>query len=182
MIVQIVDKPLVEIEGEVLVAYLYTTDRPPHGTTGTVDWYMNGFVSRLIKAGKIKGGRDELVLLATQGRLAVPRVLLLGMGRADEVRPVDFYAAWERLGDTLAGFAVDELVTSIPYMECWGWEVSATLEGMLRGLMDGMRRFRRNLRDFKLVFVDFDRLNTKHNKDTARSFIRSFEGLSVIGF
>lgn len=68
------------VEADVLVAPLWEGERPPHGLAGRVDWYLCGFLSRLLLAGRLRGASGETTLIASQGRLGAPRILLLGLG------------------------------------------------------------------------------------------------------
>jgi hypothetical protein len=85
-----------EIAGaELLIAPWCSSDRPPRGAAGRVDWRMCGLVSQLICDDRLSGERDEKLLLATHGRLRAPRVLLLGMGDRSALSP-------DRAADTAA--------------------------------------------------------------------------------
>jgi hypothetical protein len=68
------------VEADLLVAPLWEGDRPPRGLAGYADWHLCGFVSRLIIGGRLRGAAGETTLIASQGRLLTPRLLLLGCG------------------------------------------------------------------------------------------------------
>jgi hypothetical protein len=74
------------LEADLLVAPVWEGDRPPHGLAGRADWHLCGFISRLILAGQLRGTPGETMLVAVQGRLPAPRLLLLGGGSS---RPFD---------------------------------------------------------------------------------------------
>lgn len=67
-------------EGDVLIAGIFSDERPARGTAGRIDWRLCGPVSRCLVGGRLEGKTGEVVLLSTSGRLCVPRVLLLGLG------------------------------------------------------------------------------------------------------
>lgn len=71
---------LTRIEADLLVAPLWSGDRPPRGIAGFADWHLCGFLSRLILGGRLNGAAGETTLIAVQGRLLAPRLLLLGCG------------------------------------------------------------------------------------------------------
>lgn len=71
---------LTRIEADLLVAPLWSGDRPPRGVAGFADWHLCGFLSRLILDGRLLGADGETTLIAAQGRLLAPRLLLLGRG------------------------------------------------------------------------------------------------------
>lgn len=72
---------VVRVEAEVLVAPLWEGERPPRGFAGRADWYLAGYLSRLVIDGRLRGRAGEATLVATQGRFLAPRLLLLGLGR-----------------------------------------------------------------------------------------------------
>lgn len=80
------------VEADLLVAPLWAGDRPPRGLAGRADWHLCGFVSRLLLAGRVTGAPGETTLVAVQGRLPAPRLLLLGCGAR---APFDAAAAAE---------------------------------------------------------------------------------------
>ncbi len=97
------------VEADLLVAPLWQGDRPPRGFAGRADWHLCGFVSRLILAGRVSGAPGEAILVAVQGRLAVPRLLLLGCG---ERAPFDA-GAGEAHALRAAAAARDLMVSSV---------------------------------------------------------------------
>jgi hypothetical protein len=71
---------LTRVEADLLVAPLWAGDRPPSGMAGRADWHLCGFLSRLILERRLSGAVGETTLIAVQGRLSAPRLLLLGCG------------------------------------------------------------------------------------------------------
>jgi hypothetical protein len=47
------------VEADLLVAQLWSGDRPPRGIAGFADWHLCGFLSRLILAGRLRGDAGE---------------------------------------------------------------------------------------------------------------------------
>ena len=97
------------LEADLLVAPLWEGDRPPHGLAGRADWHLCGFLSRLILAGRLRGAAGETTLVAVQGRLPAPRLLLLGSGGS---RPFDA-AAGAAHAARAAAAAADLRVASV---------------------------------------------------------------------
>ena len=81
------------VEADLLVAPMWSGDRPPRGVAGFADWHLCGFLSRLILDGRMLGDAGETTLIAVQGRLLAPRLLLLGYGPHDSPFDVDAGAA-----------------------------------------------------------------------------------------
>ena len=72
--------------------------RPLAGLLGMIDWRLCGRVSRLIERGVITGASGEQVLMPTLGRIAPPRLFVVGWGRFVAARD----DADERVRATLA--------------------------------------------------------------------------------
>jgi hypothetical protein len=73
---------------QALVLSFFTDERPLRGVAGLCDWRLSGRISRLLKAGKICGGRGEVTLVPPAGkRLPFERLLLFGLGESDYPRP-----------------------------------------------------------------------------------------------
>jgi hypothetical protein len=182
MIIHILEQPITQVDCQAAVLYLYSDMRPPKGATGTVDWYMNGFISKLIKQGKISGQPQEVVMLATQGRILSPKALLLGMGRSVDMQLDRILPVWKQGALTLCHTGICQLATSIPFAENWGWDVGATVKGMIEGLIQGVEEAGKNVREFRLYLTNFDELRTKQNKDRARLCLKSIKQVSLIGY
>jgi hypothetical protein len=72
-----------------LILSFFVDERPLRGVAGLADWRLCGRLSRLLKAGRLRGARDEVTLLPPAGRrLPFHRLMLLGLGESDY--PVPF--------------------------------------------------------------------------------------------
>ena len=77
-------RSLERVEGDLLVAGFFREDRPLRGAAGRADWRMCGLFSRILLDAPSVEQEPESILLSTQGRLRVPRVLLFGLGNAQD--------------------------------------------------------------------------------------------------
>jgi hypothetical protein len=60
---------------------VFTDERPLRGAAGLCDWRLCGRLSRLLKADKLSGRVDEVVLLPpARARLPFSRLMLFGLG------------------------------------------------------------------------------------------------------
>lgn len=71
-------------EADVLVVNLFEGVTRPGGATGAVDRALDGAISRLIELGDVRGKAGEHTVIHTFGKLAAPRVLVAGLGKAAE--------------------------------------------------------------------------------------------------
>jgi hypothetical protein len=143
---------------------------------------MNGFISKLIKQGKISSRFQDVVMLATQSRIAAPKALLLGMGCCADMQVDKFYSIWKQAALTMCDTNIYQLATSIPFHEDWSWPVSDTVGLMLKGLVQGIEAAGKNIREFRLYLTNFADLKTKKNKEQVRQCLKSIKQLSLIGY
>jgi hypothetical protein len=106
------------VEADLLVAPLWSGDRPPQGVAGYADWHLCGFLSRLILAGRLAGAPGETTLIAVQGRLLAPRLLLLGCGGRGSTFDADAGVAHARRAAAVAGdLKVSSVAIEVPVHE-----------------------------------------------------------------
>lgn len=65
---------------DLLVLGVYAEERPLGGLAGLVDWRLNGWLSRLLAAGRFQGRFGEQLLFPVGHRLGPRRALLAGLG------------------------------------------------------------------------------------------------------
>jgi len=69
---------------DALVLTIFEDERPLRGASGLVDWRLCGRISHLLAEGRITGKRGETTLLPPRPRLPFDRLVLYGLGPADE--------------------------------------------------------------------------------------------------
>lgn len=97
-----------------LILPFFSDVRPLKGTLGIVDWRLNGFLSRLIINDKIQGNYFEKILIPPFERIPAERVLMVSIGKKDEIdsqRMVDFTF---RLMETIYKISISGFVMSLP--------------------------------------------------------------------
>ncbi|MCB0094637.1 MAG: leucyl aminopeptidase [Caldilineaceae bacterium] len=67
-----------------IVVNLFEGVAHPGGATGAVDNALAGAISRLIASGDFSGEANTTALLYTDGKIAAPRVLVVGLGQSDK--------------------------------------------------------------------------------------------------
>ena len=67
-----------------IVVNLFEGVAHPGGATGAVDNALSGAISRLIASGDFSGEANTTALLYTDGKIAAPRVLVVGLGQSDK--------------------------------------------------------------------------------------------------
>ena len=65
---------------DLVIAGIFSDEFPLRGGAGRVDWRLCGLVSDQLLAGRIRGSRDEALLIPSTGQLRAHRVMVLGLG------------------------------------------------------------------------------------------------------
>ena len=84
MDVSVIQGDISEAEADVVVVNLFEGVTSPGGATGAVDRALGGAISQLIELGEIRGKAGERTTIHTFGKIAAPRVLVAGLGKAEE--------------------------------------------------------------------------------------------------
>ncbi|HYM15051.1 MAG TPA: leucyl aminopeptidase [Dehalococcoidia bacterium] len=135
---------IAKAEAPCVVVNLFQGVTAPGGATGAVDRALAGMITELIAAGDLRGTRGEMTLLHTFGRIPAPRVLVAGLGKAEEFsvdRARDLSAAVARYLRTkrIARFA-----TIAHGAGLGGLDPAACAQAVAEGALLGLYRFDRH--------------------------------------
>jgi len=84
MQIAVVQGDISATEADVVVVNLFEGVTSPGGATGAVDRALDGAISKLIELGDIRGKAGERTTIHTFGKMAAPRVLVAGLGKAED--------------------------------------------------------------------------------------------------
>jgi hypothetical protein len=77
-------EPLDSLPGvDSLCVFVGEDERPLRGAAGFLDWRLGGALSRVLVSGFFVGAPNDALLLPTHGRIAIPRVFAIGLGRTE---------------------------------------------------------------------------------------------------
>ena len=85
MDIQIISGAIEEQETELIVVNLFEGVKRPGGATGAVDRALGGQITEIIVAGDFKGKLNETLLLYPHSAMPATRVLVVGMGREEDL-------------------------------------------------------------------------------------------------
>ncbi len=133
----ILSKDRVDVqECDVLVTGFFRDERPLGGSTGLIDWRLNGMLSRLLVEKKLTGEWKETTLIPSQGRVMPRMLLLLGLG---EVREYSYPRVRElstHLLETLKKLDASGICLSLPYEERYNVDCGKLAEVLIEGIAD----------------------------------------------
>jgi hypothetical protein len=99
---------------EVLVAAVFSDERPPRGVAGLYDWRCAGALSRLILDGYVGGELGEVLLTPARPGLPFEKVVLFGAGDSAQFDDTIFTALVERMLKTMEGLRARSVVAQLP--------------------------------------------------------------------
>ena len=133
----ILSKEKVDVqECDVLVSGFFVDERPLKGSSGWIDWRLNGMVSRFLIEKKLTGDWKEMTLVLSQGRIMPRMILLLGLGKTNEYSYLRLRALVPHLLVTLKRLDTLTVCFSFPYEESYNVDCGKLAEVLIEGIVD----------------------------------------------
>ena len=120
----------------VLVTGFFKDERPLRGSTGLIDWRLNGMLSRFLIEKRLTGDWKETTLIPSQGRVMPRMILLLGLGEVKEYSYLRLRELSTHLLETLKKLDALEVCLSLPYEESYNVDCGKLAEVLLEGIVD----------------------------------------------
>ena len=119
------------LKSEALSLAFFEDERPLRGALGLVDWRLCGFLSREVRAGRVRGVEGEVTLTPTQGRLSVDKLFLFGLGPRAAFGPEVYEGCVRRMFRTLERAKVRSSVCGLPGRSVEAIEPEEAMERLL---------------------------------------------------
>ncbi|MBX7215307.1 MAG: hypothetical protein K1X39_14970, partial [Thermoflexales bacterium] len=88
MRISVLSNTLQDVQADALIVNLFEGVQTPAGATGAIDAALgDGALGKAIALGDVRGKHGEVSVLYSNGRLAAPRVLVVGLGKQSEFTP-----------------------------------------------------------------------------------------------
>lgn len=84
MKINVINQPITDFAGDLMIVNLFLDVKSPGGATGAVDEKTGGLISKLIAQGELSGKLGEITLLHRCGKLKADKVIVVGLGKKDE--------------------------------------------------------------------------------------------------
>jgi hypothetical protein len=123
-------------ECELLVTGFFQDERPLKGTSGLIDWRLNGMLSHLLKEGRMTGEWQETTLIPSHGRVIPSLILLLGLGKVRDYSTLRLRDLFPRLFQTLRNLKSSKVCLSFPSNERYKVDCGKSAEVLLEGMAD----------------------------------------------
>jgi hypothetical protein len=123
-------------ECDVLVTGFFQDERPLRGSSGWMDWRLNGMLSRFLIEKRLTGDWQETTLIPSQRRVLPRMVLLLGLGRVREYSYLRLRELSPFLLETLRKLNTSNVCLSLPYEESYNVDCGKLAEVFIEGIAD----------------------------------------------
>jgi hypothetical protein len=134
----ILSKERVDVqECDVLVTGFFVDERPLKGSSGWIDWRLNGMISRFLIEKKLSGYWKEMTLVLSQRRIVPRMILLLGLGETKEYSYLRLRELAPHLLVTLKKLGTLNICFSLPYKESYNVDCGKLAEILIEGIVDG---------------------------------------------
>jgi hypothetical protein len=146
-------------ECDLLVTGLFEDERPLRGSSGWIDWRLNGLLSRFLIEKRLTGHWKETMLILSQGRVTPRMIILIGLGKVNEYSYLRLREICPYLLETLKRLKVADVCLSFPYEENYNVNCGKLAEVMLEGIADYLdhERYPSNeewIRGLRLFFAE----------------------------
>jgi hypothetical protein len=134
----ILSKERVDVqECDVLVTGFFVDERPLKGSSGWIDWRLNGMISRFLIDKKLSGDWKEMTLVLPQRRIVPRMILLLGLGETKEYSYLRLRELAPHLLVALKKLGTLNVCFSLPYEENYNVDCGKLAEVLIEGIADG---------------------------------------------
>ncbi|MFY9270133.1 MAG: M17 family peptidase N-terminal domain-containing protein [Candidatus Manganitrophaceae bacterium] len=125
---------LTKLRTEVLAVPCFEDIRPLRGWAGEIDWLYGSVFSNLLMKGKINGKLGEMLLLATEQRMQISKVILVGLGRSAAYDCLDLGLVGRRIAETLVGLHAGELAVELQMPLPPSVEMPLLIDAFMKGM------------------------------------------------
>jgi hypothetical protein len=133
----ILSKERVDVqECDVLVTGFFKDERPLKGSSGWIDWRLNGMLSRFLMEKKLTGDWEETTLIPSQGRIKPRMILFLGLGEVKEYSYPRLRELSPHLLETLKKLDASNVCLSLPYEGSTHVDCGKLAEILIEGIAD----------------------------------------------
>jgi len=101
--VEVYSGSLNRLRTEVFALACFKDIRPLRGLAGEVDWVYGGVISRMMMQNHFTALHGETLLIPTEGKLHIPKVVLIGLGPSASYDAGQFESAVVNLLETIEG-------------------------------------------------------------------------------
>jgi leucyl aminopeptidase len=130
------------VAADAVVVNLFQGVTEPGGATGAVDAALSGQIREVIAAGDFRGKAGETVVLYGRGALAAPRVIVVGLGKADKFGLEEARRAAATAATTAHKIGVRHLATIVNGAGIGGLDAADAAQAVVEGTLLALYAFK----------------------------------------
>lgn len=135
---------ITKIATDAIIINLFEGTKQPGGATAAVDKALGGTISKMIKGGEIKGKQGETTLIHTFGKIKAAKVLVLGLGKKDDLNANVIRNVTAEACRYLKKASVKEAATTVHGAGAGGIDPEKAAQAITEGAMLGTYTFRKH--------------------------------------
>jgi hypothetical protein len=123
-------------ECDVLAIGFFQDERPLKGSSGWIDWRLNGMLSHFLIENRLTGDWRETTLIPSKGRVIPQMILLVGLGRVRDYSYLRLRELSPHLLETLKNLNTSNICLSLPSEERYNVDCGKLAEVFIEGIAD----------------------------------------------
>lgn len=144
---------------DILIVGFFEDERPLRGSSGWVDWRLNGKLSGFLIQNRLTGDWKEMTLIPSYGRVPPKMILTIGLGKVREYSYIRLRELFPYLVDTLRRLQTSNICFSLPYEENYNVDCGKLAEVIIEGMADSLERYQSPseegwIKDLRLYFAE----------------------------
>ena len=135
MNLSVVQGSIQEMTADALIVNFFEGATEPGGATSAVDQALNGAISELIASGDVSGKASEVAVVYTRGAIPARRVLVVGLGKAEELNLETVRSASAAALHRASDLKARQVVTVVHGAGAGGLSVEAAAQATTEGAL-----------------------------------------------
>jgi hypothetical protein len=124
------------LECDVLATVFFEDERPLKGSSGWIDWRLNGRISHFLIEKRLTGDWKEMTLIPSNGRVTSHMLLLVGLGKVRDYSYLRLREISPHLLETLKNLNISSICVSLPYEKGYNMDCGKSAEVLVEGVAD----------------------------------------------
>jgi leucyl aminopeptidase len=144
MDITVINSSIQSTTADAILVELFEGNPVPAGGTGSVDKALNGALSELLRANDFRGKLNEVAVLYSRGALPAPRVVLIGLGKVEDLSMDRIREASATGARKARELGCKSIAATVFGSDAGLVDSSLAAQAMLEGALLGLYRWRTN--------------------------------------
>jgi hypothetical protein len=123
-------------ECDVLAVGFFQDERPLKGSSGWIDWRLNGMLSHFLIENRLTGDWRETTLIPSKGRVVPQLILLVGLGKVRDYSYLRLRELSPHLLGTVKNLSTSNICLSLPSEDRYHVDCGKSAEVFIEGIAD----------------------------------------------